>query len=172
MERLTLVLGGAASGKSVFAEELATKSDRPCTYIATAQAFDSEMRAKILAHKERRNRNWETIEAPLEISEAIEDIAPERVLLIDCATLWLSNVMLEGRDVAEATGGFLSALKFTKAPTIVVSNETGMGVVPEYKLGRAFRAEQGMLNQRLAAVADRVVLVVAGLPTVLKGANQ
>ena len=168
MSQLTVVLGGAASGKSVYAEALASTSERSCMYIATAQAFDAEMRAKILAHKKRRGNHWTTVEAPLDVVSALDNAAVDQVILLDCATLWLSNVMLEGRDVEREIEGLLSALARCAAPVIVVSNETGMGIVPEHKLGRAFRAEQGVLNQRLAALADRVVLVVAGLPSVLK----
>jgi adenosylcobinamide kinase/adenosylcobinamide-phosphate guanylyltransferase len=179
LPRLSLILGGAASGKSAFAEGVVTKSGRPRTYVATAQAFDAEMSAKIAAHRAGRGRDWRTLEAPLDVVGALGQVAATEVVLLDCATLWLSNVMLEAEaagvgenrataDLDAACDRLLAALADCPAPAVVVSNETGMGIVPDTRLGRAFRNAQGRLNQRLAAQANWVVLVAAGLPMILK----
>ena len=166
---LTLVLGGAGSGKSAFAENLVCATGRRRHYIATAQAFDTEMKEKILAHQESRGENWITHEAPLDVSKPLNDAPAEDVVLLDCATLWLSNQMLAERVLDIQIAKFLDAVRGTEAPLVVVSNEVGQGVVPEYKMGREFRNAQGRLNQALAAEADLAVFVIAGLPQVLKG---
>lgn len=166
---LTLALGGAASGKSAFAEGLCFQSDMRRVYVATAQAFDDEMRAKISAHRDQRGSDWLTIEAPLDIAEALSGRQSDEVVLLDCATLWLSNVILAERDVDAAGADLLRALAECAAPVIVVSNEVGHGIVPDNALARAFRNAQGRLNQRLASDAELVVQVIAGLPQVLKG---
>lgn len=138
-------------------------------YIATAQAFDDEMRAKVSAHKAQRGSEWLTIEAPLEIADAISERAEGEVVLLDCATLWLSNVLLAEQDASEATVVLLAAIAACPAQVIVVSNEVGHGIVPDNALARQFRNAQGRLNQSLAARADLVVNVIAGLPQILKG---
>jgi adenosylcobinamide kinase / adenosylcobinamide-phosphate guanylyltransferase len=168
LSRLTLVLGGARSGKSAYAEGLVRPCAPPWTYLATAQAFDDEMRARIDQHRGRRDARWQTIEAPLELVEAIS--APElpRPLLIDCLTLWLSNTLLAGADLTAASDRLIDALAAANGPIVAVSNEVGLGIVPDTPLGRQFRDAQGWLNQRVAAVADRVVLLAAGLPLTLK----
>ncbi|MEM9854950.1 MAG: bifunctional adenosylcobinamide kinase/adenosylcobinamide-phosphate guanylyltransferase [Pseudomonadota bacterium] len=168
---MTLVLGGAGSGKSAYAERLAGQSARPRHYIATAQAFDDEMAAKIERHREARGPDWITHEAPLDISAPLASIGEDAVCLLDCATLWLSNVLLAERVLDVEIAKFLDALDTASAPLIVVSNEVGMSVVPEYKLGRRFRDAQGKLNQAIAARADHAVLVIAGLPQILKGSG-
>lgn len=168
LPRLTLVLGGANSGKSAFAEGLAAGSGRPRVYVATAQAWDAEMAAKIAAHRAGRGDGWRTVEAPLDVGPALADCDPGAVVLLDCATLWLSNRML-AEVPGDAGEALLAALAGCRAPVVVVSNEVGMGVVPDTPLGREFGQEQGRLNQRLAAAAGLAVLVVAGLPVVLKG---
>lgn len=169
MPHLTLILGGAASGKSRFAEQLVSEMGRPKVYIATAQAFDKEMEDKIALHKSMRGSGWKTVEAPLDPADAVSNVPAESTVLVDCATLWLSNIMLAEQDVPAATDRFVNALVTCAAPVIVVSNEIGLGIVPDNALGRAFRNAQGLLNQRLAEKADRVALVVAGLPLALKG---
>lgn len=169
LKSLSLVLGGAASGKSAFAEALVGATGRPRIYIATAQAFDAEMAAKIAAHQRARGPDWRTVEAPLDPGAALREAKAGEVVLLDCATLWLSNLMLADLDPALAWEGLASALADCPAPVVVVSNEVGLGLVPDTPLGRRFREAQGMLNQRLAARAELAVLVVAGLPLVLKG---
>ncbi len=170
---VTLILGGARSGKSARAEALvleALGSGDGAVYIATAQARDEEMALRIAAHQARRGRGWQTVECPVALAEAITVRAgPGRALLVDCLTLWLSNIMLAGDDVAAARAGLVEALENAKGPVVLVSNEVGLGVVPESPLGRRFRDAAGVLNQAVARVADRVEFVAAGLPLVLKG---
>ena len=164
-----LVLGGASSGKSAFAERLVDFHSRPMTYVATAQPHDEEMAVKIAAHRAARGPGWTTVEAPLEPGDALRAIPSEGIALFDCATLWLTNHILAYGDLAAAESRLMAALDAMRAPVVIVSNEVGQGIVPETSLGRRFRSAQGGLNQRLAARADLVVLVVAGLPLVLKG---
>ncbi|WP_375691912.1 bifunctional adenosylcobinamide kinase/adenosylcobinamide-phosphate guanylyltransferase [Pseudooceanicola sp. LIPI14-2-Ac024] len=166
---LTLVLGGAASGKSAWAENFVETSGLPKVYVATAQAFDNEMSAKIQAHRTMRGRGWDTRENPLSPGDALDGLPSDRAVLIDCATMWLTNLMLGESDIDAATDAFLAALDACPARIVVVSNEVGQGIVPDNALARRFREAQGRLNIRLAARADRVVQVVAGLPNVLKG---
>jgi adenosylcobinamide kinase / adenosylcobinamide-phosphate guanylyltransferase len=167
---ITLVLGGARSGKSRYAERL-VESDTSCgTYCATAEAGDAEMAERIAAHRARRGPFWRTVEAPIALAQAIvAEAAPERPLLVDCLTLWLSNLLLAGRPTAGETGALCRTLREAAGPVVLVSNEVGMGLVPETPLGRRFRDAAGWLNQDVAALADRVVFVAAGLPLVLKG---
>lgn len=166
--RLTLVLGGARSGKSRFAESLVAATAPPWLYLATAQAFDVEMAERIAEHRARRDAGWETIEAPLDLADALA-VAPEgRPLLVDCTTLWLSNVLLAGRDVESESERLAAALARPRGPWVVVANEVGLGIVPDNVLARRFRDAAGWLNQRIAAFADRVVLTVAGLPVEVK----
>ncbi|MEL7301936.1 MAG: bifunctional adenosylcobinamide kinase/adenosylcobinamide-phosphate guanylyltransferase [Pseudomonadota bacterium] len=167
---LSLILGGASSGKSKVAETLVADISQSRHYVATAQAFDSEMEAKIAAHRAARGEAWQTHDAPLDLS-ALGAIPAEHVVLLDCATMWLSNQLLAERDMGEACETFLAAVSACAAPLVVVSNEVGHGIVPEYALGRRFRDAQGQLNQRLAAQADTVIFVTAGIPRVLKGAG-
>ena len=169
MPHLSFVTGGARSGKSGFAERLARLGAAPRTYIATAQAWDDEMRDRIARHRDDRGTDWHTVEAPLDLAGALAAVASGTVL-VDCATLWLSNRMLAGHDLEAATKDLLAALAATPVPVVLVSNEVGWGIVPDNALARAFRDAQGRLNQRIAAQAGLAVLVVAGLPLVLKGA--
>jgi adenosylcobinamide kinase / adenosylcobinamide-phosphate guanylyltransferase len=166
--KLTFVIGGARSGKSRYAEGLIAALPPPWTYVATAEALDAEMSERIGAHRARRGSQWRTIEAPRDLAAALTASATTPVL-IDCLTLWLSNLMLADADIEAETERLEQALAAARAPVIVVANEVGSGIVPEHALGRKFRDLQGVLNQRIAARADRVVLVVAGLPLVLKG---
>lgn len=163
------VLGGAASGKSAWAEALVEKYDKPMIYIATGQAFDDEMVERIKIHKDRRDQRWTTVEAPLDIGPTLLTAAPDQPILIDCATLWLSNHLLAESDLAQAQAELIRALQACAAPVVIVSNEVGHGVVPDNALARAFRDAQGRLNIALAAQADLAVLVTAGLPLALKG---
>jgi adenosylcobinamide kinase/adenosylcobinamide-phosphate guanylyltransferase len=168
LPRLTLVLGGARSGKSRYAEGLVEQAGGVCVYIATAQALDDEMRRRISAHRARRPAGWTTIEAPIDLAGALAGLPSDRPVLVDCLTLWLSNVMLAERDVAADTAALLDALRASAAPVVCVSNEVGLGIVPDNALARAFRDAQGTLNQRIAALADRVVLMTAGQPSLVK----
>lgn len=166
---VTLVLGGARSGKSRFAEGLATETGLGLVYVATATVRDDEMRERVAHHRARRDEAWRTAEAPLDLAGALRaEASSDRAVLVDCLTLWLTNVLLEDRDIDHEIEGLIDALAGLPGPVILVSNEVGSGIVPENALARAFRDHQGRLNQRVAAVADRVTLVVAGLPMNLK----
>lgn len=143
----------------------------PRLYIATAQALDEEMRARIAEHRQRRDESWASLEVPLDLAAAMDGVRGRyHVALVDCLTLWLSNLMLAGRDPAAERPRLLAALGATDMPVIAVSNEVGLGIVPDNALARRFRDEQGRLNAEVAAIADRVVLMTAGLPLTLKGA--
>lgn len=169
LPRLTLVLGGARSGKSRYAEGLVTAGPPPWIYLATAQAFDDEMTERIAQHRSRRAAGWTTIEAPLALSAAVAEHAAARApVLIDCLTLWLSNVMLAGHDVAASCTELVDTVAAAEGPLVIVSNEVGLGIVPDNALARAFRDAQGRLNQDVAARADSVVLMAAGLSLKLK----
>jgi adenosylcobinamide kinase / adenosylcobinamide-phosphate guanylyltransferase len=165
---LTLVLGGARSGKSRFAEGLVTARPAPWLYLATAQGFDDEMRARISDHRARRAAGWETAEVPLDLAPAVEAVPEGRPVLVDCLTLWLSNLLLAGRDIAAESDRLAATLRRPRGPWVVVSNEVGLGIVPDNALARRFRDAAGWLNQQVAAAADRVVLTVAGLPVEVK----
>jgi adenosylcobinamide kinase / adenosylcobinamide-phosphate guanylyltransferase len=166
-----LFLGGARSGKSRLAEQLACQSGLERLYVATADAFDDEMRRRITQHQnDRAGQGWRTCEERLALAEVIrKEAAPARILLIDCLTLWLTNVMLGEHDVEVAQKELIAALQSAAGPVILVSNELGLGLVPETPLGRRFRDAQGRLNQAVAAVVPYVVFVAAGLPLLLKG---
>ena len=167
--RLTLVLGGARSGKSRYAESLITALPSPWINVATAEARDAEMVERIAIHRARRGPGWRTIEAPHDLALALEAAPAGVPILVDCLTLWLSNRMLADADVDAEIGHFEEALDRRAGSVVLVSNEVGFGIVPDNALARRFRDLQGRLNQRIAARADRVVLVVAGLPLVVKG---
>lgn len=169
LPQLTMVLGGAASGKSAFAESLVVQTGRSRVYLATAQAFDDEMQAKVDRHRDMRGSEWLTVEVPLDPGAALRDIDASQIVLLDCATMWLSNQLLAESDLAHAQKALLAALSDCPAPVVIVSNEVGLSVVPENALARRFREAQGRLNQALAAQAGLVVNVIAGLPQVLKG---
>lgn len=166
---LTLVVGGARSGKSRFAEGLVTATGRRRRYIATAEIWDDEMRDRIAQHQRDRGEDWITVEAPLDLPGALAMASRDEVVLVDCATLWLTNHLLAEHDILIQTEGLVAALATCPSPVVIVSNETGWGIVPENPLARRFRDEQGRLNQRLAHAAGLVVTVIAGLPMVLKG---
>jgi adenosyl cobinamide kinase/adenosyl cobinamide phosphate guanylyltransferase len=168
LPKLTFVIGGARSGKSRYAESLIAALPPPWNYVATAEAGDSEMGARITAHRERRGANWRTIEAPRELQAALAACGAGPVL-VDCLTLWLSNLMLAEMEIEQEIEKLEATLASVAAPVVVVANEVGLGIVPSFPLGRRFRDMQGILNQRIAARADRVVLMVAGLPLALKG---
>jgi len=171
---LTLVLGGARSGKSGYAQRAAEACARErsvaATFIATATAGDSEMAERIERHQAERGAAWRTWEAPLALAEALARLAPADVAVVDCLTLWLSNSMFEDTGHADRIAALVPALAACKARLWLVSNEVGWGIVPDNALARRFRDEAGRLHQAIAAVADEAVLVVAGLPLWLKPA--
>jgi adenosylcobinamide kinase / adenosylcobinamide-phosphate guanylyltransferase len=168
LAKVTLVLGGARSGKSRYAESLMAALQPPWVYVATAEAGDAEMAERIAAHRERRGPNWRTIEALANLDRVLADHRSEPVL-VDCLTLWLSKLLLDDGALEDEMVRVEKSLLLATAPKVLVSNEVGAGIVPEHPLGRRFRDLQGVLNQRVAAIADRVVLMVAGLPLVVKG---
>ena len=166
---VTLILGGARSGKSAHAEALVLASGLRPVYLATAQALDGEMADRVRHHRERRSEAWLTVEEPLELPDALERAATaERAVLVDCLTLWITNLLLAGRTVAEAGDRLLAVLERRPGPVVLVSNEVGQGIVPLGELSRRFVDDAGRLHQRIAAQADLVRLIVAGLPLDLK----
>ncbi|MFL4468935.1 bifunctional adenosylcobinamide kinase/adenosylcobinamide-phosphate guanylyltransferase [Tateyamaria armeniaca] len=169
---LTFVLGGAASGKSQTAEKIIINSGLIPVYLATARIWDDEVQSKVDQHCARRGPEWVTIDAPVDLTAPLSQATPDQVILLDCATMWLTNVMLDELDLAAAQSDLLEALAACAAPVVVVSNEVGQGIVPENALARRFREAQGRLNIALAAQADHVLHVVAGLSRTLKGAAQ
>ena len=166
---LTLVIGGARSGKSRFAEQAVMALPPPWIYVATAEPFDDEMRARIAEHQSRRGGNWQTIDAPTDLAGAIEDAPGDHPVLVDCLTLWLNNLMYRKINIDTAIKNLEAALAGREAPTVLVSNEVGFGIVPDNAEARRFRDLQGRLNQRMAALAGRVILLVAGIPMLVKG---
>ena len=168
--KTAFVLGGARSGKSAFAERLAHQAGLERHYIATGQAYDDEMRERIARHQEDRGAHWVTHEVPLDLTGKLAAIdAAERVVLVDCLTLWVTNLMMDGTDI-DAPGAELAALlPRLRGTVILVSNEVGFGIVPENRMAREFRDHAGRLHQAIAAVADDVFLVAAGLPLRMKG---
>ena len=165
----TLVLGGARSGKSSFAEQIVRESGLDKVYIATALAGDDEMQSRIAHHRERRGDGWRTVEEPLHLVEVISrEAASGRILLVDCLTLWLSNLMHAEADTVREANRLVATLERVACPVVLVSNEIGLGLVPETPLGRQFRDEHGRLNQLVAAVIGNVAFVAAGLPLWLK----
>ncbi len=172
LPRLSLVLGGARSGKSALAEtwvlaEAKRRGVRPL-YLATGRAWDAEMERRVALHRERRADAWDTVEEPMAVAALLPTLPPDRPVLLDCLTLWLTNHLLEEHDLAAETAVLCAALYAAPGPVVCVSNEVGLGIVPDNPLSRAFRDAQGTLNQRIAAAAQRVVFVAAGLPLALK----
>lgn len=172
-----LVTGGARSGKSRYAEQLILESGLEPVYVATSAAWDGEMKARIGLHRARRGADWHTIEDKGGIGADLTDVlrreaVPGRALLVDCLTLWLTNLMMAGADLAAATQALCALVPNLPAPVVFVSNEVGLGIVPDNAMARQFRDAQGRLNQELAAVCSRVVFVAAGLPLVLKPSSQ
>ena len=167
--QILLVLGGARSGKSRYAQARAEAIADKRLFIATAQAFDEEMRDRIARHRADRGPGWETLEAPLDLAAAIAvHAAADRVLLVDCLTLWTSNLMLADRDIPATTATLIAALAQANGPVILVSNEVGLGIVPDNALARRFRDAAGIVNQQLAASAHEVQFMVSGLPLAIK----
>ncbi|MDR3556845.1 MAG: bifunctional adenosylcobinamide kinase/adenosylcobinamide-phosphate guanylyltransferase [Syntrophobacteraceae bacterium] len=166
-----LVLGGARSGKSSWAEGVVGRFDPPYVYVATAQALDDEMKVRIRLHRERREGLWRTIEAPVELATVLEGLKGRgEPVLVDCITLWLSNLLCsETSGIEGAVDRLCETIRSSDYPLVIVSNETGAGIVPENALARRFRDLSGFTNQKLAAACASVFLIVAGLPMRLKG---
>lgn len=171
-----LILGGARSGKSAYAEKLASALELPVTYIATAQVYDEEFEQRVLHHQTRRPPYWATIESPFYLAETLrEHDAPEQVIIVDCLTLWLAQSICPDCDQPDALvweterENFLKVLPTLKSQIFIVSNEVGMGIVPLGEINRQFQDEQGRLNQAAAKLADQVTFIAAGLPLKLKG---
>ncbi len=167
--RFALILGGARSGKSSAAEKLVTLRGKPRIYIATAETWDDEMRDRVARHRADRGAGWLTVEAPLDLAGALGRVDPDAAVLVDCATLWLTNHLLADHDLDAEAAQLAVAIAACPAPVALVSNEVGWGIVPDNALARRFRDAQGRLNQQMAAQADLVLGVMAGLPLVLKG---
>jgi len=165
---LTLIVGGARSGKSAHGEALVSALPAPWIYVATAEAGDAEMATRIEEHRRRRNGRWQTLEAPTALAETLADVPAGTPVLVDCLTLWLSNLMLAASDTDAAAAALLDVLDRPRGPWFLVSNEIGLGIVPENALARRFRDEAGMLNRRVAAIADRVLFMVAGIAMQVK----
>lgn len=166
---LTFVIGGAASGKSVAAENLILNSSLAPVYVATSRVYDDEMKSKIKVHRDRRDATWRTVDADIDLGSALTNCTDGDAVLIDCATMWLTNVMLDALDLEAHRSAFAKALANCPAPVVVVSNEVGQGIVPNNALARDFREAQGRLNIALAAQSDCAIHVVAGLTHILKG---
>ncbi len=168
--KVMLITGGARAGKSRYAERLMTARPAHHAVIATATAGDAEMAERIARHKAERDKTWETIEQPISVRAAIRNAArPDRIVLVDCLTLWISNLMGEQRDIEVEMQGLVGTLKIAAGPVIIVSNEVGLGIVPDNALARAFRDNLGRANQLVAAAAEVVVFMAAGIPMILKG---
>ena len=167
-QSVCFIRGGARCGKSAHAEKLITALPAPWTYIATAQAYDEEMRERIAHHRARRGEGWETLDAPLDLVGALTSLPSGRPVLVDCLTLWLTNHMLAEHDVEAECARLVATLAKPRGPWFVVSNEVGLGIVPDNALARRFRDAAGRLNQQVASVASEVVLTVAGLPLKVK----
>lgn len=167
--RTVLVTGGARSGKSLYAEGLVSAAQRERIYVATCTPFDDEMRQRIDRHRDQRGGGWRTIEEPRDLAGVIAaESAAQRAILVDCLTLWLSNLIFAEADPEAETAQLAEALRAAPGPVVLVTNEVGSGIVPDNALARRFRDEQGRLNRRIAELADVAVLVAAGLPLVLK----
>lgn len=165
---LTFLLGGARSGKSAHAERLVTAHQAPWTYIATAEAYDDEMRERISLHRERRGEGWLTLDSPLDLAETLSNVPDGRPVLVDCLTLWLSNHLLAEHDLEAESAALEAVLSKPRGAWFAVANEVGLGIVPDNALARRFRDAAGRLNQRIAARADSVILMVAGIPLQVK----
>lgn len=165
-DRMTLVLGGARSGKSAYAERLIEACPAPWLYIATAQAWDDEMRTRIAEHRARRSGDWRTLDVPMALPEAVA--AATGPVLVDCLTLWLANLLLAEADLEAATEALARACAAAPGPLVLVANEVGLGIVPDNALARRYRDLLGWVNQRAAAASDEAHLIVSGLPLRLK----
>nr|WP_278437179.1 bifunctional adenosylcobinamide kinase/adenosylcobinamide-phosphate guanylyltransferase [Brucella anthropi] len=165
-----LVLGGARSGKSSYAEKMVESSGLQPLYLATGRAFDKEVENRIAIHRDRRGSEWQTVEEPLDLIGALTlNAATDRFVLVDCLTLWLTNLMMAERDITTETASLVAMLPNLAGPVVFVSNEVGLGIVPENRMAREFRDHAGFLHQAVAAIADEVYFMAAGLPLRMKG---
>jgi adenosylcobinamide kinase/adenosylcobinamide-phosphate guanylyltransferase len=165
-----LILGGARSGKSAFDEELVNRSGLSRTYVATGRAFDAEMEDRIGHHQARRGEGWTTIEEPLRLVDVLRtSVSPDTAVLVDCLTLWVTNLMMDGLDIEKESAALADCLRACSGPVVLVSNEVGMGIVPENRMAREFRDHAGRLHQQIARIADEVWFIAAGLPLKMKG---
>jgi len=168
--KITFVLGGARSGKSSYAEKLVEASGLQPVYLATGRAFDGEMESRIAVHRDRRGTQWQTVEEPLDLKSALLQHAQStRFVLVDCLTLWVTNLMMAERDIAAESHDLVAVLSALGGPVVFVSNEVGLGIVPENRMAREFRDHAGFLHQAIAAAADEVYFMAAGLPLKMKG---
>lgn len=165
----TFILGGARSGKSKFAEDLVLKTGQKPVYLATGRAFDDEMVSRIESHQERRGTSWQTVEEPLALVDALQDASyPGNIVLVDCLTLWITNLMMAQANVMRECKGLVRFLNQAEVPIVLVSNEVGQGIVPENKMAREFVDLAGLVHQEVASTCKNVYMVVAGLPQKLK----
>lgn len=174
MRKITLILGGARSGKSVFGEKLALNKDSKPIYIFTAQSFDKEMDERIRIHKDRRKKQpWQDVEATINLPSAISELSKkQKVILVDCLSLWLTNLIINERNIDRDITEFLDALEKSLSDVILVSSEVGLGIVPDNEMSRKFRDHLGSLHQRVAAISETVIMMVAGIPMIVKGQNE
>tara|TARA_B100001248_G_C27357730_1_gene444729 strand:- start:210 stop:740 length:531 start_codon:yes stop_codon:yes gene_type:complete len=174
MRKITLILGGARSGKSVFGERLALNKDSKPIYIFTAQSFDEEMDERIRVHKDRRKKqSWQDVEATINLPAAISELSKkEKVILVDCLSLWLTNLIINERNIDRDITEFLNALEKSPGDVILISSEVGLGIVPDNEMSRVFRDYLGSLHQRVAAISETVIMMVAGIPIIVKGQNE
>lgn len=167
--RSTLILGGARSGKSAFAENMATNSGLNLVYLATGQAYDGEMQDRISKHQTSRGNGWHTIEEPLKLLGILQaEVGPDRIILVDCLTLWISNLMMADKEIETEIDNLCSGLKDLRGPVLFVSNEVGQGIVPDNAMARAFRDHAGRLHQAIATQVEAVYFITAGLSQKLK----
>jgi len=174
MRKITLILGGARSGKSVFGEKLALNKDSKPIYIFTAQSFDKEMDERIRIHKDRRKKQpWQDVEATINLPSAISELSKkQKVILVDCLSLWLTNLMMNGRNIDKDIKKFVNELENSPSDIILISSEVGLGIVPDNEMSRIFRDHLGLLHQKVAAISETVIMMVAGIPMVVKGQNE
>lgn len=164
------VLGGARSGKSLFAEMLTLSLAPSCIYLATARVYDEEVRERVDVHKSRRGANWASFEAPIELPSQLEKLAAQNSpILVDCLTMWVTNLMMEEKDIDAHSDQLVDVLKTLPVPVVFVSNEVGQGIVPDNKMARQFIDHTGLLHQKISQIADEVYFITAGLPSKLKG---
>ncbi|MEZ5691932.1 MAG: bifunctional adenosylcobinamide kinase/adenosylcobinamide-phosphate guanylyltransferase [Rickettsiales bacterium] len=169
MPKITFIIGGARSGKSWHAEQIAISRGKKKIYIATAEPIDEEIKNRILLHQKRRGSEWITTESPIELPKQVENLSnSDNLLLIDCLTLWINNLLYNNKNVTRYTNNLIESLKKTQSDVIIVSNEVGIGITPDNQIARQFRDYAGILHQQIAEISNSVILMVAGIPMVIK----